>query len=272
MSITSSEIAIFYNEDINGAEELSKKVSACFDSSAVASIEKMREFNDNFSLVIAIGGDGTILKSARYCAPKGIPLFGFNMGRLGFLAQGMPDESDEVIQKIKRGDYRIENRIMLSTITEGKEYTALNDMVIKGAAYSRTSTLSLYINNELVSDYLADGLIISTPTGSTAYTLSAGGPVVAPDLDCFIIVPICPHTLSCRPLVVPSKEKITIKMSSGNKFQLTSDGQEGIEIKEEVTIKKSSNHAKLVLLNKSGDEFYSVLRRKLHWGQKIEKC
>ena len=271
MEIDFSKIEILYNEDIEGSKELSERILEYFKSSVVSSIKQI-DVKDDTSLVIAIGGDGTILKCARNCAPKDIPLFGFNMGRLGFLAQGMPDKLDEVIQKIKNKDFRIEDRIMISAIVNNKEYRALNDIVIKGASYSRTSTLSLYVNNELVSDYLADGLIISTPTGSTAYTLSAGGPVVSPDLDCLIIVPICPHTLSARPVVIPSKERITIKMSEGNKFKLTSDGQEGIEIKDKIEIKKSAKSAKLILLNKSGDEFYSVLRRKLHWGQKIEKC
>ena len=141
------------------------------------------------------------------------------------------------------------------------KYTALNDFVIKGSECGRTSKFSLKINDKLICDYLADGIIISTPTGSTAYGLSAGGPVLEPSLDAFVIVPICPHTLTARPIVVPAKEKITI--CADIKLLVSADGQESYESEKEITIKKSNYQAKLALLKDT--DFYSVLKNKLHW-------
>ncbi|MGN1152584.1 MAG: NAD(+)/NADH kinase, partial [Candidatus Gastranaerophilaceae bacterium] len=142
-------------------------------------------------------------------------------------------------------------------------YTALNDFVIKGCSCSRTSKFSLKINNKFVCDYIADGIIISTPTGSTAYGLSAGGPILYPNIDCLVIVPICPHTLTARPLVIPSTEKITIS-SMDELLNVAIDGQEQSEKISEVNIELSPKKAKLAFLG--DDDFYSILRNKLHWG------
>ena len=144
---------------------------------------------------------------------------------------------------------------------------ALNDIVVKNIDCSRTSNLALLINDKLVCSYLADGVIVSTPTGSTAYNLSAGGAVISPDIECFTIVPICAHTLSSRPIVVPSNSKIEIKFKVKNAdFQTISDGQLTSIKKESVVIKKCDKKAKLLLLNKENKDFYDVLRDKLYWG------
>jgi NAD+ kinase len=227
---------------------------------------------EDISFAIVVGGDGTILKCARAYAKHDIPIFGFNVGRLGFLAQAKSKDIDLVAAQIYKGEFRIEDRIMLECEVNGKTRTALNDMVIRGAVFSRTSMLQLFINGNLTSSYLADGLIIATPTGSTAYALSAGGPVIAPSLECFAIVAICPHTLAARPIVLPSSEIITVKMcENSNKFQINADGQEGVEIAKEITIKKSAKSAKLLLLERDTDLFYTVLRKKMHWGKAPEK-
>ena len=194
------------------------------------------------------------------------------MGRLGFLAQVNPDEIVLSVDRLLEGKYRIDDRMMLSAF--GGNLLALNDIVIKGDTFSRTSKLFLSINGRVVCDYLADGIIISTPTGSTAYTLSAGGPVLAPDLNAVVIVPICPHTLTSRPLVIPADEEITIaSCKTCNKLKLSADGQDTIDINGEdtVVIKKSSIRAKLVILEKENSDFYSVLRRKLQWGVAPER-
>ena len=148
-------------------------------------------------------------------------------------------------------------------------YTALNDFVIKGCDSGRTSKFSLKINDKFVCDYLADGVIISTPTGSTAYGLSAGGPVVSPSLNVFVIVPICPHTLTARPIVVPDTEKISVVAEKNLKSLISADGQEFYESDGEIIITKSEFDAKLALLE--GSEFYSILRNKLHWAT-WDKC
>ena len=144
---------------------------------------------------------------------------------------------------------------------QSHNFTALNDFVIKSCETGRTSKFSLKINDRFVCDYLADGIIISTPTGSTAYGLSAGGPVLEPSVEAFIIVPICPHTLNARPIVVPDKEIITV--CTENKSLVSTDGQEFYEFDSEIKIKKSNYCAKLALLEDTN--FYSVLRDKLHW-------
>ena len=211
--------------------------------------------------MFVIGGDGTILKTARFFAKSQTPVFGINLGRLGFLSQASQEKLSEAVDEILDGKYYIDERIML----QSGENLALNDFVVKGNSHGRTSRLTLKINGKAVCDYLADGLIISTPTGSTAYGLSAGGPVLAPNLEAFAIVPICPHTLTARPLVIPDTEIITVSMSEcENGFVVSTDGQNFYECKSNIDIKKSEFKAKLALLENS--DFYSLLRNKLSWG------
>ena len=144
------------------------------------------------------------------------------------------------------------------------DYVALNDFVVKGSESSRTSRLSLEINGKFVCEYLADGIIISTPTGTTAYGMAAGGPVLSPNIDVLAIVPICPHTFSARPIVVSAEDSIKILSSPNKEYKVSADGQNVFSFSDDLTIRKSSFSAKLALLN--GNDFYSVLRNKLHWG------
>lgn len=218
--------------------------------------------NGGVDFVFVIGGDGTLLKAARFYSKESIPVFGINLGRLGFLSQTKESELSESVEKILSDKYKIEDRLML---VSGDGMPALNDFVIKGASASRTSRFYLSVNGKFVCDYMADGLIISTPTGSTAYGLSAGGPVLSPLLNAIVIVPICPHTLTARPLVIPSNEKITVSTcDSCTSFIVTADGQDSFNVTSKIDIEKSKFSAKLALLD--DNEFYSVLRNKLHWG------
>ena len=219
-------------------------------------LEKMEEYGD---MTFVIGGDGTLLRAARFYAKSNVPVLGINVGRLGFLAQAGVDEINGVIEAILDNRFVTEDRIML----QSGEYIALNDFVIKGCHPSRTSKFYLEINGKFVCDYIADGLIISTPTGSTAYGLSAGGPVLHPELDAIVIVPICPHTLNARPLVVPSGEHITVK-TSDDLLSVSIDGFVTTKCVEKTSIKIASDKAKLAFLK--NNNFYSVLRNKLHWG------
>ena len=258
MEISLKNIAVIYNPEIDGTAIVAKSIAQNFDNACTYTLDKMP---DNTDFVIVVGGDGTLLKCARKYSVKDVPIFGFNMGRLGFLAQAMPDEIEFVTNKIKQGDFRIEKRIMLKCPTTGA--VALNDMVIRGATFSRTSTLNLYINGIKLCSYLADGLIISTPTGSTAYCLSAGGPILAPTVEAFTIVPICPHTLTARPLVIPDNEILTIH-SDDCPLSVAADGCDLKINSNKVTIKKSGCKIKLAFLN--DNNFYNVLREKLFWG------
>lgn len=273
INLNLENIAVIYNADIGGSEDFAKKVSTAFLKAGLAKstpeISNLENMPSGATFAVAIGGDGTLLKCARYYSKLCTPVFGFNMGRLGYLSQALPNELDYVIEKIKNKDYRLEERLMLCSSANN---IALNDMVIKKEINARTSVLDLYIDNKPVCSYMADGLIISTPTGSTAYALSAGGPVITPALDCFLIVPICPHTLTARPIVVSSNEKLTVKMCQNSGYQIIADGQDTKTFEKKVDVTKNENCAKLLLLNRDEKDFYRILREKLHWGVAPHKC
>ena len=261
-------ISIVYNEDVSLSCDLALKIKSAFINKKLpADVTTSLNYDKTADFVITVGGDGTFLKAARYFAPLDVPLLGVNIGRLGFLAQANPDEIDTLVEKIVNGKYKIQSRMMLSALDD--KVSALNDIVVKGDSFSRTAKLFLSINNKVVCEYLADGIIVATPTGSTAYTLSAGGPVIVPEIDAMVIVPICPHTLTARPLVIPAYESVKIySCESCNKMRLSADGQNTIDIEQNdyIEITKSSVSAKLVILEKEDNEFYSILRKKLQWG------
>ena len=225
----------------------------------VFELDSMENFGE---FTIVIGGDGTLLRAARFYSEWQIPVLGINLGRLGFLSQGVASEVDSILDAIINNEYFIEKRSMLTSIDK----IALNDFVIKGCDQSRTSKFYLEINDKEVCNYIADGLIIATPTGSTAYGLSAGGPVVHPTLDAVVIVPICPHTLNARPLVVPSGEKISVK-TADRLLSVSIDGYETEKCVDKITIEACENKAVLAFLK--DNSFYEVLRDKLHWGASI---
>lgn len=266
--INLSKVGIFYNKDNSKAKKTADDFYALLKTKGIeAKVLTTDKYSKNITCAIVLGGDGTILKTARFYAKYQVPILGINLGRLGFLSQAKPTQIKEAIDYLLKGSFKIENRLMLSVLNGKME--ALNDIVIKGEAFSRTSRLYVEINNNLVCDYLADGLIISTPTGSTAYTLSAGGPILTPSLNAIVIVPICPHTMNARPIVIPDTEVIKVT-SSQNKplLKISADGQETktVDVKEEIVITKSKDYAKLILLNLEKNSFYSVLKEKLHWG------
>ncbi len=248
------KFAICCNHKIPNSVKVKDKLVKFIEDAEILDIDALKY---GFDFVFVIGGDGTILKTARFYAKSQTPIFGINFGRLGFLSQSCEQELDTAVQKILNGKYVLQDRIMLKS----GDYSALNDFVIKSCDRGRTAKFSLKINDKFVCDYLADGIIISTPTGSTAYGLSAGGPVLNPSLNAFVIVPICPHTLTARPIVVPDSEKITVYTDGKN--LLSADGQEFYEFDSEICIEKSEFNAKLALIE--GSEFYSVLKNKLNW-------
>jgi len=228
-------------------------------------------FDKTATFAITIGGDGTLLSTARFYAEYGVPVLGINLGRLGFLAQINQKQLKQGLEAMLNGKFFIQKRIMLQAQTNKSNNTfqALNDIVVKGGAVSRTSRLYLSINGQEVCDYLADGIILSTPTGSTAYNLSANGPIISPEIDAITITPICPHSLSVRPLVVRGDENLEIKADKNSDLiYLTADGQVNYKLEKDEVIKvnKSNEMAHLVLLAQNEKNFYSVLREKLNWG------
>lgn len=260
---TIKKFGIVYNPIIKNSSDVLLALENLLDSKNIP-FEKFTidALKTGVKFIFVIGGDGTLLRTARFYAKESIPVFGINLGRLGFLSQTNESELAESIDKILSNRYKIEDRLMLMS-NDG--VLALNDFVIKGASASRTSRFYLSINGKFVCDYLADGLIVSTPTGSTAYGLSAGGPVLSPSLNAIVIVPICPHTLTSRPLVVPANEKITISTNDTcTSFVVVADGQDTFNVNSKIEIEQAKFNAKLALLDTN--EFYSVLRSKLHWG------
>lgn len=256
-----NKFAICFNDEISGYIDVVSKLEFLLqDNSLVYSKFNVNNLSSYCDFVFVIGGDGTILKAARYYSSLDVPIFGINIGHLGFLSQASDNNLESAFFKIINNDYKIENRVMLTC----GDNIALNDFVIKGSEASRASKFSLQINNKFVCDYFADGLIISTPTGSTAYGMASGGPILSPETDAIEIVPICPHTFSARPIVVPSDSEIKISAKNNQKYCVSADGQIVFESSDNLIIRKSDYCAKLVLLD--DNDFFSVLRNKLNWG------
>lgn len=228
-------------------------------------------------LLVTLGGDGTLLKGARLVAAHGTPVLGINLGHLGFLTAAAPEELGAGLGKLLEGDYWLEPRFTLSAeIVEHDASTprpgsilALNDAVLHQAGSARLIRIGLYVgeDEEEVAVYRADGLILSTPTGSTAYSLAAGGPIVTPAVECLLATPICPHTLSLRPLVLPASTRVTLKViTRSDDLVLTVDGKEGARLcwRDRVILRRGDSDIHLVRF--PGQSFFATLRRKLHWG------
>ncbi len=222
--------------------------------------------------LVVLGGDGTMLSACRLAAPHGVPVLGVNLGGLGFITETKINEWQEAVERLLCGDYQVEERMMLEAVLEGPDeerakYHVLNDVVITKGALARIIDLEVSIDNATVNTFKADGLIISTPTGSTAYNLSAGGPIVHPALACIVITPICPHTLTNRPIVVPEEGVIKIDLISDSEdVFVTFDGQLGYSFtgQHHLTVKRSPYRTKLILPDRR--DFFSLLREKLNWG------
>jgi NAD+ kinase len=228
---------------------------------------------EGLDMLFSIGGDGTFLSSARLVCYADIPVLGINAGRFGFLTEVSGADIEEGIDQVLNGDYRIEERAMIraSFSADGREweYIGLNDVVIHRQALSRIITLEAYLDDEHVATYEGDGLIISTPTGSTAYNLSAGGSIVHPDVECIILTPICPHTLDIRPMIIPpdSKLKIVPRFSGvESDVNVTFDGQRSRNIPDETNIQVGYSDLRCRLVRLKDKDFFSLLRKKLHWG------
>ncbi|MDP9749686.1 NAD(+)/NADH kinase [Thermoanaerobacter pentosaceus] len=231
--------------------------------------KKSTDIYSKSDFIIALGGDGTILNVARLCAPFGTPIFAVNLGHLGFLTEVDMNEAFISLDKIYKGEYRVEKRMMLEAniVKNDMEiinFRALNDIVITRGAFSRMARINAYVNNNYVDTYLADGVIIATPTGSTAYSLSAGGPIVYPTVEVIIITPICPHTLYSRSIIVLPEDVIRLEISEENHdLMITTDGQQGFKLdyRDIIYIKKSNEYTNLIKVKNTN--FFDLLRDKL---------
>lgn len=232
----------------------------------------LKEFFSTTDIILVFGGDGSLLGAARLAETSQIPLVGINTGTLGFLTSAGIDTVRQVISDIVAGNFSVEKRMMLDIAVMqgskiGSQYTVLNDLVISRNDISRLMTMAVHSGRELINDYFADGLVFATPTGSTAYSLSAGGPLVEPGINAIVISPICPHSLSERPLIVSGERNFIVTFgSSTTAATLTLDGQlsHAINPGDRVRIKKSSHQ--LALAYFEGSSFFATLRSKLLWG------
>ncbi|NUO78774.1 NAD(+)/NADH kinase [candidate division KSB1 bacterium] len=230
-------------------------------------------------MVISLGGDGTILSTAYIVGRAEVPILGVKFGGLGFLVEIGPDELYTALESILAGKYEIQPRMVLEArVREGdKEASlfAMNDLVFDKGGHFRLVRLQTHINNEFLNTYIADGLIVATPTGSTAYSLAAGGPILPPEMKAMVITPICPHSLSARPVVIPDEKIVTVEfINSDIDINLSADGQVIRKIKTGVPVQicKADYHVNLVrLLDSTSNGFYDTLRAKLHWGEDVRK-
>jgi NAD+ kinase len=232
---------------------------------------------DSLDLLLTLGGDGTLLRGARMVAPYGVPILGVNFGHLGFLTSASPEELESALDGVLAGEMKTDLRMTLRVRAEGADgtlhasYLALNDAVLKGGV-ARVIRLGVYAHGEEVGTYSADGIILATPTGSTAYSLSANGPIVSPLVDCILATPICPHTLAVRPLILPADETITVEvLPPSPELVLTIDGQEAVSLApgDRIVARRSSTPVRL--LRFPGQAFFPTLRRKLRWGDLEER-
>ena len=235
---------------------------------------RAEDIPEDTQCALVLGGDGTILQAAHDLAARQIPIFGINLGTLGFLAETEVAELDAALSKLLAGEYTVKEQMMLAvTVHAGGRKSALpnalNDLVVTRSGFSRVIGAGVYINGELVSDFRGDGVIVATPTGSTGYSLSAGGPIIAPAAGAMVITPVCPHSLNARSIVVSDSDEVTIKVRQSKKTQeeeaiATVDGGASAKLRagDYIKVRRAGCMVKLVRL--SGRSFYQVLRAKLN--------
>lgn len=276
---TTAPQALAYAEHV-ASDLRARGISVIIDSDTAAEIGDAHptatkpELGRRCDLLITFGGDGTLLSVARH-APEHVPIIGVNMGTLGFLTEIRVEEFPEVLERVLDGQFHVEPRVAFTVSVSGpgrdadKRYRVLNDCAINKSAVARIIEMRVSVAGLFVSTFRGDGLIVATPTGSTAYNLSAGGPIIYPTMGAVVITPICPHMLTNRPLVLPDELDIEIALTTTDSrdIYLTLDGQEGFELtdSDRVCVRKSEER---VLLVQSPDKnYFDVLRNKLKWGE-----
>lgn len=230
----------------------------------------LNDFADNVDLVFVLGGDGTLLGIARKLAASNLPILGINLGHLGFLSEAEPENLPNAVDRVLHGDYHLEKRMMLDvSIIRGGQVlhhgVALNDVGIGKGSFGRMVNLSVYVDDMFVDQYSGDGIILSTPTGSTAYSLSCGGPIVSPQINVILVTPVCPHKLTSRPFLVQKQQQVRVEVSATHDdIGITIDGQEGFRLLSGDTIKVCRSQCSTILVKWKERGFFDVLRQKLH--------
>ena len=222
--------------------------------------------------LLCFGGDGTLISGVRIFSNPTVPVLGVHLGGLGFLAQITPEVLIDKLDCVKNGEFKIQDRLVLYANISGNNssFYAVNDFVVQNETSFRVTSLSLFIDNQHVSDYKSDGIIISTPTGSTAYSLSSGGPIVQPDVFSIVITPIAPHSLTSRPLVLPSDVEVEFRFNqdSENNLKLIADGQNIINFTKDSTVKLSQAKHHLKFITFKDYNYYETLKKKMIWGKR----
>ncbi len=233
-----------------------------------------KEVTTRVDLVVVLGGDGTLLATARALNRKPVPILAVNLGGLGFLTVITREELYPTLEKVLAGDFQTDRRVQIEAeIVRGDEvissFLALNDMVLNKGAIARVLDFDVWVDGQFISTYKSDGLIVSTPTGSTAYSLAAGGPVIAPLVQAFIVTPICAHTLTNRPIVLPDSATIEVAVKSQREsVYVTVDGQVGIAVRSEDTVRIRRASSCVELIRSPQTNYFEILRQKLKWGER----
>lgn len=227
----------------------------------------------HIDLIIVVGGDGSMLSASRFAVTQDIPVLGINLGNLGFLADILPNQIQSQLTEILNGKHTIEKRFLLKLNTDSHNCAALNEITLTANNAPQLIEFEVYIDNQLMYQQRSDGLIIATPTGSTAYALSGGGPILQPTLDAIVLVPMFPHTLNMRPIVISGDSTITVRAkntanTNTNSLQLGCDGQHNIKINNHQLITITKNKKHLQLVHPQNYNYYENLRSKLHWAKK----
>lgn len=285
-----NKVGIITKVNLNGHEEAIKKLAAFlkrkkkevfFDSNCSHLFKDEKGYNksqllNKVDLAIVLGGDGTLLKTARRLSKKKVLVLGVNFGNVGFLTECRPERMHNTLNRIFAGEYNVDKRSLLrvTVYRDGKKietHLALNDAVINQGAFARLIKIGMEVDRRQVGKFKADGLIIATPTGSTAHSLSAGGPIVHPSIESLTATPICPSSLSMRPIVLPDDRQLTATIETQRRDEtaligLTIDGQDLLVLKydDKIKFRRSSRHLYMV---RTRNKYYKMLREKLHWGE-----
>ncbi len=260
------KVCIIYNTAKKEAIKFYEESKVFFENRG---IEVQSEIEGS-SFVIVIGGDGTLLRASKKIAIHNKFAIAVNMGSLGFLTDIRKNEAIKVFEEVLNNNYKLEERHMLEVSINGKVYTGLNEVVLAKGGVMQTLIRIRATAKHYINTYRADGLIVSTPTGSTGYSLSAGGPIVQPNLDVLLITPIAPHNLSTRPIILSGNEEVILKLEETQRSAyIAVDGNEIIEITKDDIIKVKYSNKKLKLVLPKSRDYYSLLREKLKWGDKI---
>ena len=241
------------------------------------SSQEKREISQQADLLIVLGGNGTLLSVARTAHPHDVPILAVNLGSLGFLAEISLDELYPTLENILAGKFEVENRMLLNACIwrngrKVEDHNVLNDVVINKGVVARVINLQVLVNGQYMTSYRADGLIIATPTGSTAYSLSAGGPIIHPSMHTLVLSPICPFTLTNRSILIPDQSIIQVKLvAEYDDVRITLDGQEGYDMKAEDILEIQKTKTTLQLIRGPNKNYYQILREKLHWGTQNEE-